>query len=396
MDQISLTSDGAVYIEDGVIRETGSTADVLARLNGREKDAELISAEGKCIVPGFVDSHTHFIFAGYRPEEFVNRLAGTSYLSILKQGGGIQSTVKSTRRASFRELYDDGFSRMNSFLSQGVTTLEGKSGYGLDLETELRQLEVMKKLKENHSCSLVSTYLGGHAIPPEYAGHADDYVSEMLQNVLPVIKGKGLAQFCDVFCEKDVFSIQQSERLLKGASALGFRLKIHADEVNDLGGAGLAARVGAISADHLLMASKSGIRALAARGTVATLLPCTAFCLNEPYADARTMINENCAVALASDYNPGSCFTNSIPLIIALAVIHMHMSIAEALTALTLNGAAALDCADRTGSVEPGKTADLLFLQFPDYRFLVYNTGINIVESVMKKGDFVWQRGEKV
>ncbi len=395
MDRIALIPDGAVYLEDGVIEKVGATEEVLAGLDGREKSAEVISAEGKCVVPGFVDSHTHFIFAGYRPEEFVDRLAGTPYLSILKRGGGIQSTVKSTRRASFRELYEAGYRRMDGFLRQGVTTLEGKSGYGLDLETELRQLEVMKELQKNHPATLVSTYLGGHAVPPEFAGRAGDYIDEMLRSVLPAVRERNLARFCDVFCEKGVFSVAQSERLLSGARRMGFRLKIHADEISPLGGAELAGRLGAVSADHLLMASKDGIRAIARSGTVATLLPCTAFCLNEPYADAVGMIGGNCAVALASDYNPGSCFTDSVPLILALAVIHMHMSTAEALTALTLNGAAALGLAGRIGSIEPGKEADLLFLRYPDYRFLVYHTGVNIVESVMKKGDFVWRQEKK-
>lgn len=390
MDKVSFIQDGAVYIENGVIIAVGKTEDVLRQIGDKAKNATVIHAEGKCVVPGFVDSHTHFIFGGYRSEEFVKRLHGASYLSILKEGGGIQSTVKSTREASFESLYKDGLERMDDMMQQGVTTLEGKSGYGLDLETEVKQLRVIKKLQETHVCTLKSTYLGGHAVPPEYAERSDAYVDYMVHEVLPVIKQEGLAEFCDVFCEDDVFSIPQSKKLLTGAQQYGFKAKIHADEIVSLGGAELAAEIDAVSADHLLMASDNGIRLLAEKNVTATLLPCTAFCLNKPYANARKMMDAGCAVALASDYNPGSCFTNSIPLIIALAVIHMHMTMAETLTALTLNGAAALDCADCTGSIEPGKQADLLILKYPDYRFLVYHTGKNIVESVMKKGELVW------
>lgn len=383
MADISVIPDGALYIEDGMIRRVGTFQDVHAAAGS---DVEVIEAPESCVLPGFVDSHTHFLFGGYRAEEFVKRLSGVNYLDLLKAGGGIQSTVKSTRAAGFDQLYKDGLDRLDGMLAQGVTTVEGKSGYGLDLECELVMLRVLKKLNESHAVDIKPTYLGAHAVPEEWAGNADGYVDYMIDTVLPAVKNENLAQFCDVFCEDDVFSVEQSRKLLTHAKALSFETKIHADEIVSLGGAELAAEIGAVSADHLLMASEKGVKALANSNTVATLLPNTAFCLKKPYADARGMIDAGCAVALASDYNPGSCFSDSIPQLIALAVLSMGMTMEETFTALTLNGAAAIGCADQIGSLEPGKKADFLLLKFPDYRFLLYHTGMNNVQEVFKAG----------
>ena len=389
MRQIQEIADGAIYIEDGIIKEVGPTDQVIAAV-GDLQGVEVVDAAGHSIVPGFVDSHTHYIFGGYRPEEFLARLEGAGYLEIMKMGGGIQSTVNATKACSEQELYRLGLQRLDEMLAQGVTTMEGKSGYGLDLDCELKQLRAMQQTDRDHPVEVVPTYLGGHAVPPEYRGDPDGYVDFMIKEVLPRVKELGLATFCDVFCEDSVFSIEQSRRLLRAAQEMGFGLKMHADEIVSLGGAELAAELGAVSADHLLMASDLGIAKLAATGTVATLLPSTAFCLAHPYAPGRKMIDAGCAVALASDYNPGSCFTNSIPLILALAGIHMHLSIEEVLTGATLNGAAAVGRADRIGSLEPGKQADFLLLRYPDYRFLVYHSGVNIVEQVYKKGRLVY------
>lgn len=387
MRDIKNIKNGAIVIKDGIIEDVDTTRNIIEKYD-LEK-FKIIDAENKCIVPGFVDSHTHFIFGGYRPEEFLMRLNGASYMDIMRAKGGIENTVRSTRKSSFEKLYELGLERLNSMLAFGVTTVEGKSGYGLDLETEIRQLEVMKKLNEEHAIDIVSTFLGAHAVPGEFEGHGDKYIDFIIEKVLPEVSKKKLAEFCDVFCEDDVISIELSEKLLKKAKEMGFEAKIHADEIVSLGGAELAGKVKAISADHLLAASEKGIESLIKNKVVATLLPATAFSLNKPYAKARKMIDSGCAVSLASDFNPGSCFTNSIPLIFALACIHMKMSAEEALTALTLNGAAALNRADSIGTIEKGKMADLIILKYESYNYLVYNTAVNIVHRVIKKGKVV-------
>lgn len=403
MNRLWVIKDGAIVIEDGIISSVGTTKEIFAEfgitLESLQKSSEkklandsqisFMDLTGKTVLPGFVDSHTHFIFGGYRPEEFMMRLKGSSYMDIMRMGGGIQSTVDATRKADFSRLYHDGLKRLTDMMTMGVTTVEGKSGYGLDLLCEEKQLQIMKKLNEDQPLDIAATYLGAHAVPREYKKRPNEYIDYIIKEVLPIIASKGLAQFCDVFCEDGVFNTAQSERLLLAAKDLGFDLKIHADEIVPLGGGELAANLGAASADHLLAVSDEGIRLLAESDTCATLLPCTAFCLNKPYAPARKMIDSGCALALASDYNPGSCFTNSIPLMLSLAVINMGMTLAEAICALTLNGAAALKRADTIGTIEPGKKADLLILSYPDYRFLVYHTGKNIVEHVLKDGKLV-------
>ncbi|MBU3172555.1 imidazolonepropionase [Clostridium estertheticum] len=387
MKNIHTIKNGAVVIEGGIIKAVNTTEEILKTYN--EEDFEVIDASNKCVLPGFVDSHTHFIFGGYRADEFAWRLRGDSYMDIMERGGGIQNTVKATRDASFEELYNVGFERLNDMIKLGVTTVEGKSGYGLDLDTEIKQLKVMKKLNEEHVMDLAITFLGAHSIPPEYKGKNNEYIDFIIDNVLPAIKDENLAEFCDVFCEAKVFSVEESRKLLLKAKEMGFKLKLHADEIVTLGGSELAAEVGAISADHLLHASDKGIKAMAAKKVISTLLPCTAFCLKEPYARAREMIDSGCGVALASDFNPGSCFTYSIPLVFAVAAIYMKMSMEEAITALTINGAAAVGRADSIGSIDPGKKGDIVILKYPSYNFIPYNTGINIVEKVIKDGNVV-------
>lgn len=390
MKQVKKIEDAAIVIMDGIIAAVGTTDEILAKRDLMNVTVRDMS--GKTILPGFVDSHTHFVFGGYRPEEFMMRLSGVPYIEIHKRGGGIQNSVEATRALKEEEMYELGRERLFDMLSMGVTTVEGKSGYGLDEACELRQLRALKRLDDDMPLDIAATYLGAHSIPPEYKEKPDDYISFLITKMLPQIKEEKLAEFVDVFCEEGVFSIEQSKRLLLAAKAAGFRTKIHADEIASTGGAELAAELDAASADHLLMISEAGIKKMAESDTIATLLPCTAFCLNKPYAPARRMIDAGCAVALASDYNPGSCFTNSIPLMFALAVIHMGMTLDEALCALTLNGAAAIGRAEEIGTVEIGKRADFAVLSVPQYEFLVYHTCKNLVSEVIKDGKTVYEK----
>lgn len=387
MKDVKIYENASVLIEDGHIVAVGDGAE-WAKTVPVDKQFD---ATGKTVLPGFVDSHTHFVFGGYRADEFLWRMEGMTYMEIMERGGGINNTMKATRNASAEELIEHSMDILEKMLAFGITTVEGKSGYGMDHDTELKQLEVMKELEQRQPVEIVRTFMGAHSIPPEYKGRNEEFLKFLVKEVMPDVKKADLAQFCDIFCEKGVFSIEESRQYLQQAKDMGFDLKIHADEIVTLGGAELGAELGCTSADHLLHASDEGIKALANSDTVATLLPTTAFCLKEPFAPARKMIDAGCAVALATDFNPGSGFTNSVPLMIALGVIYMGMTAEEAITALTLNGAAAVGRADTIGSIEEGKQADIVILQYPSYKFLPYHTGVNIVETVIKKGKVVHQ-----
>jgi imidazolonepropionase len=380
MSDVGIINDAVVVITRGIISYIGDY--IKNPPLDRSEDYTTIDAEGNAVLPGFIDSHTHFVFGGYREEEFSWRMRGDSYMSIMNRGGGIYNTVRATRETSFKELKSEACKRLDKMLEMGVTTVEGKSGYGLDKETELKQLRIMKELNGEHPVDIVPTYLGAHAVPQAYT--EKDYVDFMIREVMPEIQKENLAECCDIFCEKDVFSIGESRRFLSAAKKMGFRLKLHADEIVHTGGAELAAELGALSADHLLRISGEGIRALANSQTIATLLPCTAFSLKEDYAGGRKMIDAGCAVALATDLNPGSCFTSSVPLTIALACIYMKMSCEEVVTALTINAAAALGRAGSIGSIDVGKKGDLIILEYPSYKFLPYNVGMNCVRRVVK------------
>ncbi|WP_308745652.1 imidazolonepropionase [uncultured Bacteroides sp.] len=386
MSQLQIIENGTVEVTKGIITYVGEN-------RGEDRDGYYqnywhYNARGHCLLPGFVDSHTHFVFGGERSEEFSWRLKGESYMSIMERGGGIASTVKATREMNFLRLRSAAETFLKKMSTMGVTTVEGKSGYGLDRETELLQLKIMRSLNndEHKRVDIVSTFLGAHALPKEYKGRSDAYIDFLIHEMLPVVRANALAECCDVFCEQGVFSIEQSRRLLQAAKDQGFLLKLHADEIVSFGGAELAAELGALSADHLLHASDAGIRAMADTGVVATLLPLTAFALKEPYARGREMIDAGCAVALATDLNPGSCFSGSIPLTIALACIYMKLSVEETITALTLNGAAALQRADCIGSIEVGKQGDFVVLNSGDYHILPYYIGMNSVIMTIKGG----------
>ena len=386
MSQLQIIENGTVEVTKGIITYVGENRG--EDCDGYYQHYWHYNARGHCLLPGFVDSHTHFVFGGERSEEFSWRLKGESYMSIMERGGGIASTVRATRKMNFLKLRSAAETFLKKMSTMGVTTVEGKSGYGLDRETELLQLKIMRSLNndEHKRVDIVSTFLGAHALPEEYKERGDDYIDFLIREMLPVVRENELAECCDVFCEQGVFSIEQSRRLLQAAKDQGFLLKLHADEIVSLGGAELAAELGALSADHLLQASDAGIRAMADTGVVATLLPLTAFALKEPYARGREMIDAGCAVALATDLNPGSCFSGSIPLTIALACIYMKLSVEETITALTLNGAAALHRADRIGSIEVGKQGDFVVLNSANYHILPYYIGMNSVIMTIKGG----------
>lgn len=385
MGDILHIEKGGIIIEDGIIRWVGPESE-MPEPEGHVRDEVYMDALGRAVLPGFVDSHTHLVFGGYRPEEFGWRLKGDTYMSIMERGGGIQSTVNATRAASAEELREKAEWYLDEMSAMGVTTVEAKSGYGLDTETEERMLRVIKELAEDpeRKVDVVSTFLGAHAVPKEYKGRTAEYVDLIIKEMLP--RFRDMAEFCDIFTEKNVFELEDSRRLLEAAREAGYKLKMHADEIVSLGGAELAADLRAVSADHLLHVSDEGIRRMAESGTVATLLPLTAFALKEEFAPARKFIDAGCAVALATDLNPGSCFSGSIPLTISLACIYMKMSVEETLTALTLNGAAAIDRADRIGSIEAGKQGDVVILHFDTLDALPYYVGMNCVDVTIKNG----------
>jgi imidazolonepropionase len=388
MNDLKVIENGCVAMEDGLISHVGTTEEVLKQI--KEEEYNIIDASFKTVLPGFVDSHTHFVFGGDRANEYDWRLRGLSYVEIMNRGGGIINSVKGTEEASLEELIDLGLKRLDSMLSFGVTTVEGKSGYGLFKDTEIKQLKAMEACDKAHDIDVVKTFLGAHSLPPTYKGRGMAFIDYLIEEVMPVVKAENLAEFCDVFCEKNVFSVEESRKLLNAAKTMGFKLKLHADEIAPLGGSELAAELGATSADHLLVASDEGIKQMAKQKVVATCLPCTAFSLKEPYARARYMVDSGCAVAVATDYNPGSCPTESVPLAIALSTLYMGLTTEETITALTINGAAAIDRAHMIGSIDVKKKADLVIHDCPSYKHIPYHIGVSTVELVIKNGQVAY------
>lgn len=376
--------DAAIAVEDGIIREITQGG----RLPQGEFD-KVIDAEGKLVTPGLVDGHTHLVFGGYRQNEIPLKLEGADYLDILRAGGGILDTVRKTREASFEELYDKSEEFLDEMLALGITTCEAKSGYGLDLENEIKMLEVIKALDENHPMDVAATFMGAHAIPPEYEGRGDEYIDMLCDEVIPEVRRRGLAQFCDVFCEDSVFDAEQSRRYLEAARSQGFELKIHADEIEDIGGSKLAGELEAISAEHLIAAGDEGMDSMAKGGTSAMLLPATSFYLGKNYAPARTMIEKGIPVCIASDFNPGSCPSLNLQLAINLGYLKYRMTPEEILTAVTINPACAIDRGDLIGSLEEGKQADIVIWNAPDMEMLCYRFGSNLAETVIKKGEII-------
>lgn len=386
MNELSIIENGSIWLENGIIQAVGTTEQLEALYKEREIEAEIIDATGHLITPGLVDPHTHVAFGGSREREFEMRLEGATYMQIMNAGGGIHATTKMTREATEDTLVDQTSKRLDSFLAHGVTTIEGKSGYGLDLETELKQLRVMKRLQEEHPVDIVPTFMGAHAVPTEYKGREEEYVDLIINEMLPVVAKEKLAKFNDVFCEVGVFTPEQSERILEAGKSLGLIPKIHADEIEPYEGAELAARIGAISAEHLLKASSTGIQAMAEQGVIACLLPATALYLRETAAQGRVMIDAGVPVAISTDCNPGSSPTTSMPLVMNLACISMRLTPAESLCAATYNAACAIQMEDKVGSLEVGKQADVVLWNVQSYQQLQYLFGVNHVKTVWKKG----------
>jgi imidazolonepropionase len=378
--------DGALLVKDGRVAAVGAGSDVEKAMTN-PGDVKEYDLEGAAVIPGFVDPHTHACFAAQRESEFSMRLAGKSYLDILKAGGGILSSVRSVRSVSEEDLFRFSRRLLATTLHYGTTTIEIKSGYGLDMETELKMLRTIARLARETPQSVIPTFMGAHAVPEEYRSNPDDYVALLLNEMLPSVRG--LAKFCDVFCEEGVFSAAQSRAILQKARELGMRLKIHADEVHDLGGASLAGEMRAASAEHLLAASDGGIDALARGGVVAVLLPATAYSLKKPFARARRMIERGVPVALATDLNPGSCFCESMPFVVSLAVMAMNLSPEEALVGATLNAAWAVGLEEEVGSLEIGKLADFIVLDGESPAVLAYVSGSRPILSVWKAGEQV-------
>ncbi|UTR08946.1 imidazolonepropionase [Evansella sp. LMS18] len=396
MNDLGIIENGALLIKEGKIEAAGETEFLKEKYSDEISQADVVDANGKVVAPGFVDPHTHLVFAGTRENEYNMRLQGASYMEIMEQGGGIHATTRMTREASFEDLYEQSFRRLDKFLEHGVTTLEAKSGYGMEWEVEKRQLEVAHELDKNHPIDIVHTFMGAHVIPQEYKDRPDEFVRIVTDEMLPEAAESNLAEFNDVFCERGVYTPEQSRRILEAGKKYGLLPKIHADEIEPYGGAELAAEVGAVSADHLLKVSDRGLEMMAEKGVVAVLLPGTAFFLMAESANGRKAIDAGVPVALSTDCNPGSSPSVSMPFMLNLASLKMGMTPAEAITAATINAAHAIKRGSTIGSLEPGKTADVVIWDIPHHLQFTYHYGVNHTETVIKNGKIVYSKGDKL
>ncbi|MCK4454713.1 MAG: imidazolonepropionase [Thermoplasmata archaeon] len=390
MRELGIQTDASVLIAGGRIQRIGEYEDLT---RGRsERDYEVIDAAGKIVMPGFVDPHTHLVFAGQRANELSWKVEGASYLEIAKRGGGIQRTVRETRAASESELFDQASRRLDQMLLNGTTTLEAKSGYGLTTDDEIKMLTVAANLDERHPVDIVRTFLGAHAIPEEFAEDREGYLSLLEEEMIPAAARGGLVEFCDVFCEEGYFTPEESKRILEKGQTFGLKSKIHADEFTSSGGARVAAEVGAITADHLLQTSEEDMMRMAESGVVAVLLPAVPLLsMEESFANARKMIEMEIPVAIASDLNP-NCWVTSMQTVISLACYKMRMTPEEAIVASTINAAYAVGRGEKMGSLDVGKVADLLVLDVPDYLHVPYMFDWNCVEIVIKSGEIIHKR----
>ncbi len=385
MSELAIIKDGAIAIKNDKIIFVGTSDEFLKKMKIGNQTA-VVDATGKLVTPGFVDPHVHLIFSGSRENELSMKLAGKTYLEILESGGGILKTVRETRKASIEDLVKNGANILDKMLQYGTTTVEAKSGYGLSVEAEIKSLKAIKELDKQHPIDLVATFLGAHAIPPEYKGRTDEYVDLIINEMLPIIEEQSLAEFCDVFCEKGIFSIEQTRKILLAAKKRGIKSVIHIDEIVDTNGAALAAELQAVQTGHLLQSNDEGLKAMAKEKVIATLLPGTPFCLMmKDYAPARKMIEYGIPVAIATDLNP-NCWTESMLMVIVLSCYNMKMSPAEALAAATINAACAIQRESTVGSLEVGKKADIVIFDVANHYFLSYQFGVNLVSKVIKNG----------
>ena len=390
MKKLQIIKDGAVAIENGKIIDVGESEELKAKYTAENE----ISAHDKIVLPGFIDAHTHLIFSGSREEELTLKLEGISYLEILKRGGGILKTVRETRKATLEQLVREGEQRLSNMLIHGVTTVEAKSGYGLNVEDELKMLEACRILNEKHVVDVIPTLLAAHAIPQEFKRNPDDYVEFIINEIIPKVAERKLAKFNDVFVEKNVFTIEQGRKILLAGKEYGLIPKIHADEINYLGGAELAGEVGAISADHLARASDTGLKTLAEKGIVGVLLPAAPMVLMDyVFPNARRMIRMGVPVAVATDFNP-NCWVENIQVAMFMATYFLKMTPAEVITSVTINAAHAIGLSHEIGSIEKGKKADLVILNVPSHYWINYRFGVNLVDTVIKSGQIVVENGK--
>lgn len=388
MNDPGIIENGAVAIEKERIVAAGKSEQILHDYYSEEK----IDCSNKVVMPGFVDPHTHPVFYHTRENEFEMRILGKSYVEISQSGGGIRSSIAAVRSATEDELFLLAKKRVMRMISCGTTTLEAKSGYGLSTESELKMLRVIRKLREELPVDIIATFLGAHEFPVEYKDNREEYIRILIDEMMPAVAKENLAEYCDIFTEDHVYSVAESRRILQRAKELGFKIRMHADELKPIGGSELAAEIGAVSADHLGAASSQGIKAMKENGVIPILLPGTIFSLGlNSYARARDMIDAGLPVALATDFNPGSCNCDSVQFVITLATLQMKMTVAEAITASTVNAAFSLGLGENTGSLEKGKQADLLIMDMPSYRYLPYHFGSNNVEYVIKKGKIIYR-----
>lgn len=386
MNELTILENVYIAVVEGKIFQVGTGEDYKELVG---ENTIIDDASGMLVTPGLVDSHTHLVHGGSRENEFSKKLNGVPYIQILQEGGGILSTVNATKNSTFDELYNKAKKSLDRMLEFGVTTVEEKSGYGLELETEVKQLEVAHKLDKDHPVDLVHTFLGAHAVPVEYKSNNEAYIKLLVEEIMPKVKELDLAEFCDVFCEEGVFSVEESDYILSKAKEMGYKLKIHADEIVPIGGAELAAKLGCISADHLMAASDEGLRDMAEKGVIANILPGTSFNLNKPSANGRKMIDLNVPISLSSDYNPGSCPSENLQFVMQLGCLNLKMTPNEVLTAVTINAAHCVDRSTEIGSIEVGKKADIAIFDAPNVEYLMYHFGINHIDRVYKEGRLV-------
>ena len=385
LKKCEIIEDAFIVINDEII-ETAGSGDYTQYV---EKDTELFDAEGMIALPGLIDAHTHLVFGGSRENEYEQKIAGVEYLDILRAGGGILSTVDATRAASFDELYERAMFFADSMLLHGVTTFEAKSGYGLNLETELKQLKVARKVEEDHPSDIISTFMPAHAIPREYKDNPQGYIDLVKDVLLVEVAKTDLAKYVDIFCEDAVFNADQSREILKKAQDLGFKVKIHADEVVPMGGAALAAELNALSAEHLMATKEEDMDKMASSNVIANLLPATTFNLGKGYAKARTMIDKGLAVTICSDFNPGSCPNENLQLTLQIASRGYNMTPIEVYNSAIVNGSCSLEVQDKVGSIVAGKKADIVIMDAPNIDYTIYHFGVNHVVHVFKGGELV-------